>query len=171
MPEVSMLTASLKKAGLRLTPQRLAICKLLVGSPDHPTAAAIHEQLKPEYPSLSLATVYNTLDALVGLGAINVLGTAGDGAIHYDADLQPHVNLACVSCSRIIDFPSQHVTRLDSEISSASGYKLLGARVLYYGLCPDCQKKQKNTLMDAPPSARPSKGKNRSGTSSHRSPK
>ncbi|MCL4268944.1 MAG: transcriptional repressor [Anaerolineales bacterium] len=102
----------------------------------------IYDELKPRFDSLSLATVYNTLDTLVGLGVVNVLGHAGDDKVHYDADTEPHVNLACISCSRIIDIPSEHVTHLDSEITAASGYKLLGARVLYYGLCPDCQKKQ-----------------------------
>lgn len=130
---------------MRVTPQRIAICELLTTSDEHPTAAMIFEQLKPRFASLSLATVYNTLDVLVGLGVVNALGHAGDDKVHYDADTEPHVNLACISCSRIIDIPSEHVTHLDQEITSASGYKLLGARVLYYGLCPTCQKKQKGT--------------------------
>jgi Fur family peroxide stress response transcriptional regulator len=127
---------------MRLTPQRAAICDLLAASREHPTAAEIYRQLKPRFASLSLATVYNTLEALVRLGAINTLGHVGDGAVHYDADLEPHVNLACISCSRIIDLPSRHVGRLQQEVSDASGYRLLGARLLYYGLCPDCLRKQ-----------------------------
>lgn len=142
MSDITTLTSALKQAGMRVTPQRVAICELLATSHEHPTAAMIYDELKPRFDSLSLATVYNTLDTLVGLGVVNVLGHAGDDKVHYDADTEPHVNLACISCSRIIDIPSEHVTHLDSEITAASGYKLLGARVLYYGLCPDCQKKQ-----------------------------
>lgn len=142
MSDITTLTTALREAGMRVTPQRVAICELLTTSHEHPTAAMIFDELKPRFDSLSLATVYNTLDALVGLGVVNVLGHAGDDKVHYDADTEPHVNLACISCSRIIDIPSEHVTHLDSEITAASGYKLLGARVLYYGLCPDCQKKQ-----------------------------
>lgn len=142
MSDLSTLTSALREAGMRVTPQRVAICELLAASDEHPTAAMIYDELKPRFPSLSLATVYNTLDTLVGLGVVNVLGHAGDDKVHYDADTKPHVNLACISCSRIIDIPSEHVTHLDSEITAASGYKLLGARVLYYGLCPACQKKQ-----------------------------
>ncbi|NJC96645.1 MAG: transcriptional repressor [Anaerolineales bacterium] len=145
MSNLTTLTSALHKAGMRVTPQRIAICELLTTSDEHPTAAMIFEQLKPRFASLSLATVYNTLDVLVGLGVVNALGHAGDDKVHYDADTEPHVNLACISCSRIIDIPSEHVTHLDQEITSASGYKLLGARVLYYGLCPTCQKKQKGT--------------------------
>lgn len=139
MSNLQTLIATLQQAGLRLTPQRMSICKLLVENDIHPTAAMIYESLKPQFHSLSLATVYNTLDALAGLGAVNVLGHIGDDHVHYDADTEPHVNLACVSCHKIVDIPSEHVTHMDSEISAASGYQLLGARVLYYGLCPDCQ--------------------------------
>jgi len=142
MIDTSTLTLALQQAGMRITPQRTAICKILVASEEHPTAAMIYEDLKPQFPSMSLATVYNTLDALVEIGAINVLGQAGDDTVHYDADTEPHVNLACLSCNKIVDIPSEHVSHLDAEITAASGYKLLGARVLYYGLCPDCQRKQ-----------------------------
>lgn len=139
MSNLPALTSTLQQAGMRLTPQRMAVCKLLIESDEHPTAAMIYEDLRPQFPSLSLATVYNTLEALVSLGAVNVLGHAGDDNVHYDADLEPHVNLACISCHRIIDIPSEHIQHLDSEITQASGYKLLGSRVLYYGLCPECQ--------------------------------
>ena len=142
MTDSSTLTLALQQAGMRITPQRTAICELLTVSEEHPTAAMIYDDLKPRFPSMSLATVYNTLDALVEIGAINVLGQAGDDTVHYDADTEPHVNLACLSCNKIVDIPSEHVSHLDAEITAASGYKLLGARVLYYGLCPDCQRKQ-----------------------------
>lgn len=146
MSNLETLTTTLQHAGMRITPQRVAICKLLAESDEHPTAARIFEQVKEQYPSISLATIYNTLDILVSLGAVNVLGHAGDDNVHYDADMDPHVNLACVSCHKIVDIPSEHVTHLDSEITGASGYKLLGARVLYYGLCPPCQKKSADKL-------------------------
>jgi Fur family peroxide stress response transcriptional regulator len=142
MNQENTLIQSLQGAGMRLTPQRMAICRLLAGTDDHPTAQMIYESLQPQFPTMSLATVYNTLEALVDLGMVNALGAAGDDTIHYDADTSPHVNLACISCHRVIDLPSKHVAALESEVAGNSGYKLLGARVLYYGLCPDCQNKQ-----------------------------
>ncbi len=138
-PTTELLTTSLKSSGMRMTPQRAAICKILAESDEHPTAAMIYDELRKQFDSLSLATVYNTLDALVKIGVVNTLGQAGDSSVHYDADTEPHVNLACISCNKIIDIPSSHVQQLDDEITSTSGYKLLGARVLYYGLCPECQ--------------------------------
>ena len=101
----------------------------------------IYDQLRPEYASLSLATVYNTLEALTRLGAINVLGEIGDSdAVRYDADTDPHIKLAGVRCHRIIDIASSHIHQLAEEVERDSGYALLGSRVIYYGLCPDCQK-------------------------------
>lgn len=100
----------------------------------------LHDLLRNEYPSLSLMTVYNTLNALAEMGAINVLGKIGDDHTYYEAHTEPHVNLACLSCHKIVDLDSTFVEQLNAEISAMSGYKLLGARVLYYGFCPECQK-------------------------------
>lgn len=141
MSSYAQLTQALKEAGLRLTPQRLAICRLLAETDAHPTALQIYQTLKPQFPSLSPATVYNTLDTLVHLGMVNVLGHAGDGEVHYDADTTPHINLACVLCHKIVDVPSEYVQHLDREIAQSSGFRILGARVLYYGICPQCQGK------------------------------
>jgi Fur family transcriptional regulator, peroxide stress response regulator len=140
MPYVSFLSTTLKQAGMRLTPQRLAICELLSETHTHPTAAAIYEQVRSQYPSLSLMTVYNTLNTLVDLGSVNALGNAGDDTIHYDGNTSPHINLACISCQKIEDVDSTKVAELDSEVSSTSGFKVIGASLLYYGVCPDCQK-------------------------------
>jgi Fur family peroxide stress response transcriptional regulator len=139
MLSLENFTSTLKQAGMRLTPQRLAIFKLLVETDMHPTAAMIYEHVRAQYPSLSLMTVYNTLNVLVELGAVNALGHAGDDNVHYDADTSPHINLACIACHKIMDIASPQIADLDDEISAASGYKLLGARVMYYGLCPACQ--------------------------------
>jgi len=135
------LVETLKASGLRLTPQRIAICKTLVETREHPTASAIYDRIKPSYPSLSLATVYNTLDVLVARGKINVLGDAGDGKVHFDADTAPHINLACIKCHRIIDVASAFAAQMDEEITRSSGYDLLGSRVIYYGICPACKGK------------------------------
>ena len=136
------LLAALKKSGMRMTPQRLAICKYMAVTEAHPTAADVYRQLKPQFPSLSLMTVYNTLNALVGMGAVNALGMAGDDNVHYDGDTSPHVNLICLNCHRISDMDSNLVEKLDAEICDSSGFKVIGSRLVYYGLCPECQKSQ-----------------------------
>ena len=134
------LLRTLRNARLRLTPQRRAICRYLAHTKEHPTAPQIFAAVKPHFPSLSLATVYNTLDALVRLGAIHALGEAGDGVVHYDADTDPHVNLACLKCHRVVDLPCAIVADLDQKVAAESGYRIVGARLMYYGLCPECQR-------------------------------
>jgi Fur family peroxide stress response transcriptional regulator len=133
------LIAALKQAGLRLTPQRRAICRILAESREHPTAQALYNQLLREFSSLSRATVYNTLQTLVETGLVQELGRAGDGAIHYDGDSSPHVNLICTRCHRIEDLAGVSLADVARRVAEDSGYRLRGARVAYYGLCPRCQ--------------------------------
>jgi len=130
----------LHQAGLRVTPQRVAICQLLANTETHPTANDIFLELKDKYPSLSLATIYNTLDVLVGMGAVNALGSIGDDKVHFDGNTSPHINLACIKCHKIVDLHTKEINQLDEEINQRSGFKVMGSRVLYYGVCPDCQK-------------------------------
>jgi Fur family peroxide stress response transcriptional regulator len=133
------LSEQIRAAGLRLTPQRLLIYQTLLQSKQHPTAQGIYDAVKTQLPSLSQATVYNTLDALVKAGLIQELGEAGDGAVHYDADLTPHVNLICTRCHRVDDFYDVPLNTVAEQVAGQSGYHIQGARVAYYGLCPECQ--------------------------------
>lgn len=143
MKNLWQISRSLQKFGYRLTPQRIAIYNYLVDSRAHPTANQVYDELKKEFPSLSLATVYNTLEMFTKIGFVNELGSIGDGKIHYDANSEPHVNIACVSCHQILDIPSEHVAQLMSEITQAKGYNILGSRIMVYGICSVCQENQK----------------------------
>ncbi len=149
MSSIEFFTSALKHAGMRLTPQRIAICELLCESNAHPTANAIFDQTRTQFPSISLMTVYNTLNALVNLGVVNQLGSVGDDNVHYDGNIAPHVNLACIACHKIVDITSPHIDNLAHEVSTTSGYKLLGVRMMYYGLCPDCTKESRNLLINS----------------------
>ncbi len=135
-------TDSLKKSGLRLTATRNAICKLLSETRDHPSALEIYRELKTQYPSLSLATVYNTMDVLVGMGLIRVIGCVGGGHVHIDTNTQSHINVMCMNCHKIIDLPLDEMELLDQRIIKESGFRLQGSSIIFYGLCPDCQSKK-----------------------------
>ncbi len=140
---------ALQAAGLRLTAQRRAICHYLAHTDSHPTAQQIYEALKPQFPSLSLATVYNTLDVLVRLGLVYALGGAGDRAVHYETNTEPHINLACLMCHRVVDLPMPEVGAWESRVAEASGFRILGARLVYYGICPECQRRQQSPSRQA----------------------
>lgn len=142
--DYQVLSQSLKHAKYRMTPQRIAICKILAESPDHPSAQMVYDMLKPKYPSLSLTTVYNTLETLVGLGVISPRHGSGDAPTRYDANTTPHAHLQCIRCNKLRDFDSQHVTDLNKDVSARAGYHIIGSYLLYYGLCESCQEKENN---------------------------
>ncbi len=143
----------LRASGLRITPQRVAICDLLIASETHPTATDIYSQLKPQHPSLSLATVYNTLDVLVGVGMVTALGSIGDDRVHFDANQSPHINLTCVKCHKIVDTHSDCADELDVEIAQKTGFQISGSTLLYFGICPQCLKlsepRRKNLITES----------------------
>ncbi len=132
------LVQGLKNAGLKLTPQRLAILELLADNLTHPTAAAIYQQLQSRFPTMSQTTVYNTLDSLVKLGLIHEIGRVGDDAAHYDSDTDPHVNVVCQNCGKIIDMPADDQVPSLEMVAKRSGFEIHGARLVYYGLCATC---------------------------------
>lgn len=134
----SLLISSLKNAGLRITSPREAICELLSESAEHPTAAMIYERLLPKFPSMSLATVYNTLETMTRLGMINAIGEAGDNKGHYDADTSAHIHLACTSCHTITDLVPTDFGNLVHEIES-TGFTPAGVRIVVYGQCQNCR--------------------------------
>ena len=139
------LREQLTKAGLRVTPQRVAIMESLCRSKEHPTAAKLFEQIKHQHPNLAMGTVYYTLERLVESGIVTALGTVGDDQVHYDGDTSFHSHLACLSCQKIVDVQSPGLKEMYDDIRSGTGYKILGSCFMYYGLCPDCQKSN-NTI-------------------------
>ena len=134
-----LLLERLKESGLRVTPQRLAVYRALANSTAHPTAQTLFEQLRPTMPSLSQSTVYNTLQAFVTHGLIQEIGEAGDGALHYDADIRPHINLICTTCHCVEDFVDVPLHDVSEQVMARSGFQVQGMRVAYYGVCAECQ--------------------------------
>src|SRR5262245_60728321 len=106
-PEV--LDAALRARGARPTRQRRAIFAALSTRHDHPTAETLHRAVRARVPDLSLATVYTTLEILVGAGLAGRL-VGPDGVARYDARTDGHDHLRCLGCGRIDD-----VDRTDRE--------------------------------------------------------
>lgn len=151
------IVAHLSEAGCRLTPQRLALVELLTHTDRHPSASQLHEQLKQQFPTTSLATVYKTLNTLKELGEVLEMGFSDDDN-RYDAmDPRPHPHLVCVQCRRIMDADAKPAHALAARLEAESGYKILGHRMEFYGVCPDCRQGAFNTLTQeaAPSQAKP----------------
>src|SRR5262245_65528911 len=107
MGRADWMLAGVRAAGLKLTPQRMAIVRELAEDESHPTAQELFERLRPALPTMSFATVYNTLDALSAAGLCAAMAlTPGSG--RFDPNMTPHHQLVCDRC------------RAGCEVASAS---------------------------------------------------
>jgi Fur family peroxide stress response transcriptional regulator len=127
----------LKSGGVRMTPQRYAIIRYLLDSYTHPTADDIFRALSPEYPSLSVATVYNNLKLFVDAGLVREL-TYGDDSSRFDADLSDHYHAICTKCGTMVDFEHPPIRQVEEAAATATGFRVQGHRMEIYGLCPAC---------------------------------
>jgi Fur family peroxide stress response transcriptional regulator len=129
----SML-ADLKHAGLKLTPQRIAIVREIADDVSHPTAQSLFERLRPSFPTMSFATVYNTLDALAGCGLTGSLNLGG--AVRFDPNTDPHHHAVCDACGVVVDVDvAGAATGTDVNLS---GFRVLREERIYRGLCGRC---------------------------------
>lgn len=125
----------------KLTPQRLAIVKILAQSKGHPNIERIHEQLKKDYPTMSLATVYRNVMILKSLGEVLELGFP-DGSNRYDGNKPyPHPHVICSVCKKIIDPKLDTLKDMTEEVAKETGFKILTHRLDFFGICSDCLKK------------------------------
>lgn len=125
--------------GLKLTPQRIAIFDYLEGNKDHPSAEDIYRSIKKKFPTMSFATVYNTLASLKKTGAIREL-TIDPGKKRFDPDMKFHNHLVCVTCRRVVDIEENFKFELPAGMGN--DFTLLESRVEFFGLCPECRKKR-----------------------------
>lgn len=127
-----------KKIGLKLTPQRLAVLECLEGNEDHPSAEEVYTDVSRNFPTMSLATVYNTLEALKQKGEIQEL-TIDPGKKRFDPDMRPHHHLICKGCRRIVDVHVDY--NLDVPADQRMDFEITGSHIEFYGLCAACRKK------------------------------
>ena len=148
------MLGDLKRAGLKMTPQRIAIVRLFADDESHPTAQALFERLRPEFPSMSFATVYNTLDALAsaGLSATLRLGSAA----RFDPNTTPHHHAVCDACGAVRDLPARSLAPREASASRmneiAPGFRVRTVERVYRGLCASCaaeRETEKSPMSDA----------------------
>jgi Fur family peroxide stress response transcriptional regulator len=126
------------KHGLRITPQRVAIYEKLVASDRHPSATEVYEQIKREYPNVSLATVNSTLITFSEIGLARVVESSGDPK-RFDPDTEMHHHFRCVKCNRIIDFRDKTYDNIRVPAKIARKFVVLGKKVYLEGLCDKCR--------------------------------
>ena len=119
---------------LRLTAQRIAILDYLEGNKSHPSAEDIYQAVAKKFPTISLATVYNTLSALERRGQLLKL-TIDPSKARYDPNTFPHHHLICTLCKTIADVDTDYRLALPD-----TPFEIKGSHVEFYGTCPKCRK-------------------------------
>jgi len=130
---------SLREAGHRITPQRLAVLKVLAADPDHPSVEHIYRQVKTDFPTTSLATIYKTVALLKELGEVLELGFADWGSRYDGRKPYPHPHVICTKCGTIVDPEYSSMGEMAREMAKKSGFHLTHHRLDFFGLCPKCR--------------------------------
>jgi len=136
---LNQMLKKLKEHDFRLTPQRLAVLKILAVSEGHPTVERIYETVRTEFPTTSIATIYKTVNLLKQLNEVLELGFP-DGSNRYDGKKPyPHPHVICTKCRKIIDPNLGSLKDLTTEVIEETGFQILNHRVDFFGICRDCQ--------------------------------
>ncbi|MBN9494611.1 transcriptional repressor [bacterium] len=135
---MSELLQRLRARGWRLTAQRRVVAEVLSGEHVHLTADAVYSRAQLVLPEISLATVYNTMNELVGMGEVREIST-GDGPKRYDPNTtSAHHHLLCVACGALRDVNPIGAERLGLTEDERHGFDLLDVDIVFRGHCPEC---------------------------------
>lgn len=132
----------LRERGHRLTPQRMAVLKVLIGSHEHPSVEQIHARVKAGFPMTSLATTYKTLAVLKQMGEILEINLGNDGSRYDGGNPSPHPHVLCLECGSIVDVDVVGLSDLPREVAHRTGYQIVSHRLDFFGVCPRCQEKE-----------------------------
>ncbi len=133
------LREALEASGHRFTEQRAAVYRFLSSTTTHPNADEVFQEVRSQVPGISLATVYKSLETLVGCGLAAKL-TYSDGSARYDGRTDPHHHVRCLSCGKVRDVPGYLPGRdLASLGQGLDDFSLVGYRLELTGFCKECQ--------------------------------
>jgi Fur family peroxide stress response transcriptional regulator len=138
---MDVFVARCRTAGLAVTPQRLAIFRHLAATDRHPSAEELHGVVRRELPTLSLATVYKTLDTLAGIGAVRPVSRLGSRR-RWDANLGAHHHLICTACGAVSDVTEPRLdaaARPARRVAARHGFAADGHAVEIFGRCGACR--------------------------------
>jgi len=140
MRDIEKVVKRFRETGLKITPQRLSIFKLLQGNCSHPSAEDIYREVLRVHPSISFTTVYKTLQTLRDMGEIQELSINPERS-HYDPDINEHAHTFCRSCRQIGDLEdtldAPILMKLPSE--PENGFEVHSVQVHAVGLCGECR--------------------------------
>jgi Fur family peroxide stress response transcriptional regulator len=136
-----VIIRKLRDNGHKITPQRLAIVKILAISKGHPSVEDIYDQIKKNFPTMSLATVYRNIILIKSIGELLELGFP-DGSNRYDGNKPyPHPHVICIKCKKIVDPDIDSLDDLKNEVAVETNFTILNHRLDFFGLCSNCTAK------------------------------
>lgn len=124
----------------RNTPQRRVILQELCQMTSHPTAAELYAAVRQRLPRISLGTIYRNLEVLHEDGMIRKMEFAGTET-RFDGTLKQHDHVRCTECDRVDDIHPTGSGFAPSLPAELGGFEITGHRLEYFGICPDCRKK------------------------------
>ncbi|MEZ4520445.1 MAG: transcriptional repressor [Thermomicrobiales bacterium] len=130
--------------GFRMTPQRIAILEEVRNAAGHLTAADITEKVRQKHPSISVGTVYRTLNSFAERGVILEF-PFGNQASRFDARTERHDHVHCTVCGKLHDVDVPSALLAHQVASEQSGFNIQGHQTIFSGICPICQAKQERT--------------------------
>lgn len=125
---------------IKYSRQREMIKDFLMTRKDHPTADVVYMNVRQEYPSISLGTVYRNLTLLADMGEILRL-RVGDGVDHFDADTSKHYHFVCNECGQVIDLEMDNIDSIVDVAGKNFDGEIQGHVTYFHGICEDCKKK------------------------------
>jgi Fur family peroxide stress response transcriptional regulator len=129
------LVDAFRAQGLKVTPQRQLLFRLLHDNDQHPTADSLYAQASDEMPGISLRTVYQTLTDLTAMGELDQV-TFGSGPAHFDPNVADHHHAVCDSCGAITDVYVDGADQL--AIDGLAGFRPDSASIVLHGSCAAC---------------------------------
>lgn len=129
----------LRALGHRITPQRMAILRVLKSARGHLSPAEIYEKVAPELPGMTEATVYRTLNLLAEQGLV-LVAHMGHGQLVYEIADHDHHHLICRTCGRTQEVDHEALKTLYMNFLEKTGFRIDTIHTTFFGLCPDCQK-------------------------------
>lgn len=141
---VAQSIEKLKRAHIRITPQRYGILEYLIENDNHPTADEIYQALASRFPNMSVATVYNNLRLFTKVGFVDEMNY-GDASSRFDFTSAQHYHAICEICGRIEDLYYPGLEDIGEVTTNLTGFEVNRHRLEIYGICPECQQKRDET--------------------------
>jgi Fe2+ or Zn2+ uptake regulation protein len=133
MHSITELARAIRTRGGKVTPQRLMIYEALEADTSHPSAEAVFERIRQKMPTVSLTTVYKTLNELVAIGELRRFDV--NGVSHFDPRTDAHAEAVCLRCNAIQDVEFRGAP----TAPAVQGFEIVGQTQTFYGYCESCR--------------------------------